>query len=266
MPELPCPDPVTVDVEVGGGAIHLVAEPRATATVEVTPLEDSETARQAATTTRVELVDGTLLVHAPEGANWLLRRLPKLRVTVAVPTGSRARIRTASADTTCRGGWEQVRVASASGDASVAEVTGDLVVNTASGDVRAERVGGRLTVKTVSGDVWAARVDGPVDVKSATGDIEIDTLGADLRAGTVSGDVRVGAARRGRVQVHSASGDTRIGVVAGTGVWLDLTTLSGRTSSDLEPGAEPLPHDLSVTVYTVSGDIAVHRVTQPAAA
>jgi hypothetical protein len=68
--------------------------------------------------------------------------------------------------------------------------------------------------------------------------------------------------RRGAVRVDTVSGAASVGVAAGTGVWLDLRTLSGSTSSDLNPGdqAPPTGHDLELQVRTVSGDIDVHRV------
>jgi DUF4097 and DUF4098 domain-containing protein YvlB len=138
-------------------------------------------------------------------------------------------------------------------------------VNSASGDVRAGRVDGGLSVNTASGDVKAQHVGGSAEVKGASADVEIDDLGGDLRSNTASGDVRVGAARQGTLRVNSASGDVSVGVVPGVGVWMDLNTLSGRTSSDLNMSGDspPASHDLTVQVRTLSGDIKIHRVSQP---
>jgi DUF4097 and DUF4098 domain-containing protein YvlB len=262
MTEFPCPGPVTVDLRLGGGVCEIRAEERDTAMVEVEPYDGTDAARQAARDIRVELSGDTLVIAAPEVGGWLFRRSPRLRVTAAVPAGSSGRLRVASADITCHGEWAQVKIYTASGDAHLEHVTGDLAVNSASGDVRAGQVGGRLTVNTASGDVSANRVGGPVEIKGASAGVDIDDLGADLRSTTASGDVRVGTARRGTVTVNSASGDVTIGVVTGTGVWLDLNTLSGRTSSDLNmSGDTPATgHDLTIQVRTMSGDIDVHRV------
>ena len=52
-----------------------------------------------------------------------------------------------------------------------------------------------------------------------------------MSAVSASGDVTVRDAARGEVICKSTSGDVAIGVRKGTLVWLDLTTVSGRTTS-----------------------------------
>lgn len=268
MPEYAHPGPINLEVRIAAGEVEIHAEPRETASAEVEPYDDSAGSRELAEKTRVEFSGDTLLISAPELGGWLLRRSPKLRVTARVPTGSSARIRVASADLHGYGEWSQVKLNSASGDAQLEQVTGDVSVNTASGDMRAVRVGGQLTVNTASGDITTRQVDGPVDIKSASGDVRIEHAAGDVNLKTASGDATIGAVRRGTVRAHSVSGDISVGVVSGTGVWLDLNTLSGRTRSDLDmgAGAPAAGHDLTVNVNTVSGDIAVHRVTLPTAA
>lgn len=268
MHEFSCSGPVIVDVRLGGGAIDLYAEPRDTAVVEVTPYDNSDTAQQAASETRVEMSGDTLLIGAPDTSGWLFRRSPRVRVVARVPEASTAYLKVASADASIHGAWSQAKVNTASGNVSVDHVTGDLSVNTASGDVRAARIGGRLSVNTASGDVNAQQVGGSVEVKGASADVEVGDLGGDLRSSTASGDVRVGTARQGTVRANSASGDVSVGVAPGVGVWLDLNTLSGRTNSDLDMtgDAPPTSHDLTIQVRTMSGDISIHRVNQPTVA
>lgn len=273
MAEFPTPGPITVDIRLAGGSVDLHAEPRTAAAVEVAPYDDSEASQEAADRTRVELSGDTLVIAAPDASGWLLRRSPRLRVSVRVPTGSSLRLKVATADITCHGEWASVRLGTAAGDAYLEEVTGDLTVNTASGDVRAVRVGGRLTVKTASGDVSAQEVAGSVDVKTASGDVQVEEVGGDLSSTTASGNVTVGACRRGAVRTNTVAGDVSVGVVSGTGVWLDLNTLSGKTRSDLavteggDPGSpRTAGPDLTVQVRTVSGNIDIHRVTLPASA
>jgi hypothetical protein len=272
MPEFPCPGPITVDLRLAGGTVELHAEPRDTAVVEIAPYDASDASQQAAEQTRVELAGDTLLIAAPDSSGWAIRwRVPRLRVTARVPAGSSARIRVAAADVTGHGEWSQVKLNAASGDAYLERVTGDLTVNTASGDVRAVQVGGRFTVVTASGDVSAQQVAGAIDIKSASGDVQIEESAADVNVKTASGDTQVRAARYGAVRANTVSGDVSVGVVSGTGVWLDLNTLTGRTSSDLNMtgagGAEtPADHTLTVQVRTVSGNIDIHRVTLPAPA
>lgn len=269
MPEFPCSTPVTVDARLAGGSLELIAEPRETATVEVAPYDDSDAARDAAERTQVEFTVDRLVIAAPDASGWALRwRAPRVRVTVRVPTDSSGRLRSASAETSCHGQWAAIQLNTASGAAEIDRVTGDLTVNTASGNLRADQAGGRLTVKTASGDVTARQVGGSADVKTASGNVQLDDAGADANVKTASGDVRVGAARHGTVSAHTVSGDVSVGVVTGTGVWMDLSSVSGQTRSDLAMSGEQGGggHQLTIQARTVSGNIDVHRVTTPTAA
>lgn len=266
MPEFACPHPVTVEARLGSGAIEIHAEPRDTALVEVSPVSESASARDAASQTRIDFSGNLLSISGPESNGWPFRRSPQLRVTARVPAGSSGRIRVLSANIACHGDWDQISLNTASGDGYIEHVTGDLSVNSASGKMRAARVGGRLTVNSVAGAITAQQVVGSVDVKSASGDVDLGDLRSNLLVHTASGDVRIGAARQGTIRINSASGDVSVGVVAGTGVWLDLSSLSGRTRSDLCHGTKPAPADptLTVQVRTMSGDIGVYRATAPA--
>ena len=66
------------------------------------------------------------------------------------------------------------------------------------------------------------------------------------------------------MRVNTVSGDVGIGVKSGTGVWLDVGTVSGRTRNGLDMGAggeasgSAGGHDLSLQLRTVSGDIDIH--------
>lgn len=270
MPEFACSGPINVDLRLAAGTVELHAEPRDTAIVEVAPYDNSDASRDAAAQARVELSGDTLTIAAPEGSGWLLRRSGRLRVTGRIPAGSTARLRVASADLSGHGQWRDVKLTTASGNAYFEQVAGDLTVNTASGDVRAGTIGGRLTVKTASGDVSAQQVGGSVEVTSASGDVQLDEANAGVSTKTASGNLRIGATRQGTLRLTTVSGDVSIGVVAGTGVWLDLNTLSGKTRSDLNMGGEggdtAPQHTLTLQVRTVSGDIEVHRVILPTAA
>src|SRR5438045_3569297 len=54
MREFACPEPITLQVKASAGALYVIAEPRDTATVDVTPYEDTEACRDAADRTLVE--------------------------------------------------------------------------------------------------------------------------------------------------------------------------------------------------------------------
>jgi hypothetical protein len=270
MREFDCPRPVTVSVRIGGGAVEIIAEERTTATVDVSPYDDSEGAREAAANARIEMRGDVLVVEAPEwSGGWLFRRSPRLRMDIRVPLDSGLAMKMASADARCQGRFSIATINTASGDVSIEHVTGDLSVNTASGDAHAHRVDGNIRVNGASGDVSIGRAGGEVSVHSASGDVELQQAAGSVRGNTASGDIRIGTAGRGAVKLNSASGDVSIGVPVGTGVWLDLNTMSGSTRSDLSMSDAPPTGgaaDLSVQVRTMSGDIDVHRVSVPTAA
>jgi hypothetical protein len=267
--EFDCPQPVALSLRIAGGGAEIVAEDRQTATVDVRPFDGSDAAQEAASATRVEMRDGALVVEAPEWTGWLFRRGPRVRVTARIPQGGDLTVKVASADVKAVGRYGTLSVNSASGDISVDHATGDGTVNTASGDVRLGRIDGELRLNAASGDLSIGHVGGDTSAHSASGDISIDRADASVKATTASGDVRVGVTSNGMTKINTASGDVSIGVATGTGVWLDLTTLSGDTHTDLampEGGGDQSTATLSLVVRTASGDIDVHRATATAAA
>jgi DUF4097 and DUF4098 domain-containing protein YvlB len=91
--------------------------------------------------------------------------------------------------------------------------------------------------------------------------VTVEHAGNATTIKTASGDVTVGAAAGEVVQVQTASGDISVGVPRDPRVWLDLHSLSGRISSDLDeessdPGRAP---DLTLTLESVSGRIRIGR-------
>ncbi|BCB82332.1 hypothetical protein GCM10022251_47530 [Phytohabitans flavus] len=269
MSEFPTAGPVNAVVKLPAGALEITAEERDTAVVDVQPYDDRPASHEAAERTTVELRGDTLTVAVPDGG-WLARRPASLLITIRVPLDSRLRLRTASADVTCRGRFAALDAVGASGDMFLEHIAGDAKVKIASGDVTAGQVDGELQVSGAAGDVTAQQVGGPVDTSVASGRIDIGTAGAGVKARTASGEVRIGSAHRGTVKVRTASGDVAVGVRSGTGVWLDLGTISGRTTNDLDMtaagGGGEAGHELSVEVRTASGDIAIRRVPAEAAA
>ncbi|MBF9135101.1 DUF4097 family beta strand repeat protein [Plantactinospora sp. S1510] len=264
MYEFPRTAPVTVVVELPAGDLEILAEDRESAVVDVQPHDASGPSREQAEQTRVELTGDTLSVIAPHRSLGGMFRFRSggVRVRVRVPLDSTARTRTASADTRCRGRHADLTIESASGDVEIDHATGNATVQTASGDVRVTRVDGRLEVKGASGGLTARQVGGPVKARLASGHVEIADAGDGVEVKTASGDVLLGLTRQGRVRIGTASGDVGVGVRPGTGVWLDLNTISGRTRNGLDmagSGATPNGHQLNLEVRTVSGDIDVHR-------
>ena len=236
--EFPAEGPVDLQVRIPAGSIAVTATPTQTISVRI----DSDDSTDSNGAARVELSAGELTITAPDRRR-LLGRSPGLDVAVIVPPGSRCGAVTASADITCRGDLGGLRARTASGDVTAGRVLGETEVSTSSGDVRLERCV-RAWVKSVSGDIWVGGADGGVDSQS------------------VSGDIHIGGVTVGEITANTTSGDITITVVPGTGVRLDLSTLSGDASSELrhddDDGADG-PADATLTCRSISGDVTLRR-------
>lgn len=70
---------------------------------------------------------------------------------------------------------------------------------------------------------------------------------------------------RGAASINSASGTIRVGIAEGTEAWLDLHSVSGHVSSELNQTKAPTDGAGSVGVQarTLSGDIMVTRSHSP---
>jgi hypothetical protein len=261
--EFPHAGPVDATIRVGAGLIDIVGADATSATVEVSPYDESSASRTAAAETRVAFDRGRLTVESPDrGAGGWIRRSGQVRVSVRLPQQSTVSVTTGSADIRLDGPLGAAEVQSGSGDLSAGHVAGDLTFRTGSGDIQVTEIGGHLRGHTGSGDVAVRLAKGPAEVKTASGDVTIDAADAAVWASTASGDVQVRTLRGDTAKVTTASGDVSVGVPAGTNVWLDLTTASGSTRSDLTMSDTP-PADgakLTLSVNTASGDIDVHRV------
>src|SRR3954470_13082648 len=241
MYEFEHPTPVTIALRAHRGSVEILAEPRDTVEVEVVPIDDSDAAREAASTTRVVLEGDTLLVQVPGADYWHWRRTPRLRITVKAPAGSALAGKSASADVHAAGVYSVVQLDVASADVAVEEITGDAQLEAASGDLTVGRVGGALRIRTASGGIHIGDVTGDVSAETASGGIAMRSGGGSLRAKSASGSIRVGMLRQGQARIGTASGDVQVGVAPGTGVWLDLNTASGRSTSDLAMKGETRP-------------------------
>jgi hypothetical protein len=261
--EFACTGPVQAEVDLGAGVLLVTATDDLTATVVVSPGDSRDGSRAAVEQTSVEFDRDRLTIHGPRTTGWnFLRGGSQLRIEVRLPTDSGVAAQLGSADVRTAGRLGTVEVRTGSGDISVAETSGDLRVQSGSGDVRTDLIGREFQAVTASGDVSASRVLGVVSVKAASGDVVIDDPHGPVHLNTASGDIRVGAVRGQELHAHSASGDVVVGVPSGRKVWLDLSTMSGSTSSDLDMTGQT-PSDGPVTtiqVRTMSGDIQIRRV------
>jgi DUF4097 and DUF4098 domain-containing protein YvlB len=264
MPDFPADGPIAATIRISSGALRIIAEARDTVDVDVRPGSPGDAARQAAAETIVEMTAEGLIVETPQARGFLVRRSPALNITVRLPSDSRIMVRSASADITCEGRLASADINSASGDLSIEHVAGDFERHSASGDTQFRRVDGNMNSNSASGDVRGGAVGGDFTSKSASGDLTLDAVGGSVRAASASGDVHVGNLSRGTTNIHSASGDVFLGVAEGTAVWMDVSTLSGDTRSDLNVSdSSPTGGGtaLELTVRTASGDITIRRAT-----
>lgn len=255
--EFPGSEPIDVLVDVAAGSIAVSAEP-----VDVTTVQIEGAGRGSEfllSEVSVTFEQGHLEIIEPKDVRNRLRGHAGLDVTVTAPAGSSGVVRTASADVSCMGRLGALEARTASGDVTVSTVTGPLQVKTASGDVWLERTVADAQVNTASGDIQLRQADGDATMQSASGDVTIGQAAASVQVQTASGDIHIGSVTQGGVTVKTASGDTEVGVAAGVGVYLDLSTLTGHISSQLD---EIEGHDdvrLQVSCRSVTGGIRITR-------
>lgn len=261
--------PVRLYVEVPLGRVRVQLGDTAATRVEVS-------GRDAEQVT-VTLEGQELSVVAPKHASRLLGRQHEVDVVATVPVASDVAARTGSGDISVTGEAGRVALRSGSGDVLVEVVGGEGRIETGSGDVRVGRVRDELAVKcgsgdvtldvveaatvvsTGSGDVVVTRAGAPVAVKTGSGQVRVVEALDDVRTTSGNGDLELVTVHRGRVDAKTASGDVRVGVVAGVPVFTDVQTVSGRISSGLQGAGRPAEGQAHVEVHatTVSGDVVL---------
>ncbi|HEU4842247.1 MAG TPA: DUF4097 family beta strand repeat-containing protein [Ilumatobacteraceae bacterium] len=274
------PVPPRLSIELRAGTVAVDTAEVAETTVELVPLDDSRSTKEAIGAALVEQHGDDVVVHVPERFGSFVGRAPNIAVRVAAPDDSALRVKTGSAAVTANGRYGTTKVDTGSGDVELGVITDSARVNSGSGDVRIERVDKDVAVKTGSGDVVLGTVAGEISFSSGSGDLELVAGGralvaktgsgnvvvgaapADVRVTTASGDIRIDAIDEGEVRAKAASGDIQAGVRGGAAAWLDVRTVSGRVSSGLDARGEPEPGQRQVRLQlsTVSGDIDLARV------
>jgi hypothetical protein len=247
-----------IEVRNASGSVSVEAREAAEElSVEITPLDTA--AEQLLDRIDLFFTHSRLRVEAPERR---LLRTPSFAVAVVTPPDADVRVATASADTTLRGRLGTVEVTSASGDLAVEECD-RLELRTASGDGRIGTVTGPATAASASGDLRGITAAAGLKARTASGDIAVDEAAGDVSLSTASGDLTVARMAEGSVQAKTMSGDVEVGVVPGLRIWLDLSSVSGRMSSQLteDDGASgDGPAQLSLSLRSVSGDLRIRRV------
>jgi DUF4097 and DUF4098 domain-containing protein YvlB len=229
------PEPPKLRVSLASGSIRLETAETAETRVELEgPGEDDA---------KIELRGNDLIVEVERRKMFSKNGH---RVVISAPNGAQVDVNTASADVEGRGRFAAVEANAASGDLSFEDVEGRVSVNTASGDVRVDSAGG------------------DVRVNSASGDVTVGEARQDVRIRTASGDIDVRSSVEGKVEIQSASGDVEVGIRRGSKVWIDASSMSGDTTSELELSDVPTPSEgptVELKIRTMSGDITVRRAS-----
>jgi hypothetical protein len=281
MPTFDTPGPTSVQLSLGfiSANVRVTAEDRTDTTVDIRPVDPSSKADvKAAEQTRVEYLEGRILVRAPRlGA--FFSRTGMVDLTVALPTGSTLSGETGMGELLCEGrlgecrfktGFGDIRLdhagpvdlTSASGDVTVDYAGTGAHIKASNGAINVRRIDGPATVRNSNGATWLGEVDGDLSVNAGNGSIAVDRAGADVTARTANGGVRIGEVARGEVSLVSAAGPLDVGIRAGTAAWLDLKTSAGRVRNELAEAPGPTDGDQTVQVRarTYVGDILVRRI------
>jgi hypothetical protein len=237
--EFPTDEAVDLHVRIVSGSVTVTAAATRTATVTLT---GNRLGAGDQSDARVEFDQGTLSVRGPEGH--LLSRHGSVDARVDLPEGSSCLVDTVSADVRCAGDLAAVDI------------------RTVSGDIDAERVSGLARVHSASGDVDLGAA-GTAKAQTTSGDVAIGQVG-DVSVRTASGDVRIDTATGREVDVKSSSGDIGVGVPPGMGVYLDLSSVSGTVTSELDPAEDAGGPEMTLECRTISGDVTVGRAARPA--
>jgi DUF4097 and DUF4098 domain-containing protein YvlB len=263
--------PVEIDVRLASGDIEV--DPTAEGRVEVELIAHDEESQRLVDDARIELSPHgnrpTIVVDVPQKRGFSLNLFGRsgIECRIRCPHDSGLAIRTKSADVSARGTLGGLNVATASGDIDIDRVSGGVNVKSASSDFSAREIGGGVNIQTASGDIDVSVARGPVNVTSVSGDISIGEAYDNVSANSVSGDQDHGAVMQGVVAVHSVSGDVTIAVRRGSKAFLDCTTVSGDTVSELELSSDAPAGDgplVEIRAKTVSGDIRITRASAPA--
>jgi hypothetical protein len=263
--------PVELDVRLANGDIEV--DPTAEGRVEIDLIAHDEESQRLVDDARIELSPHghrpTIVVDVPQkrGFNLNLFGRGGIECRIRCPHDSGLSVRTKSADLSARGTLGGLNVATASGDIDVDRISGGANVKSASSDFSAREIGGGVNIQTASGDIDISIARGPVNVTSVSGDISIGEAYNNVNANSVSGDQDHGAVMQGVVAAHSVSGDVTIAVRRGSKAFLDCTTVSGDTTSELELTSDAPAGDgplVEIRAKTVSGDIRITRAPAPA--
>lgn len=257
--DFPATGPIDVLVEVSAGSVRIAAEQTETVTVDVRSTASRQHSGELADEVQVDFADGRLeIVEPPQRHSWL-RFTGGLDVSVTLPAGSRCWVTTASADVNISGELGSLAAKTASGKVVADAITGTAEVSTVSGRIRVNEAAGQVSAKSASGAVELGQVGSGLDVNTVSGKVEIGKADADATIRTASGRVKIGSLSRGRAEIATVSGEIKVHIAKGAGVYLDVSSLTGRVTSELEPPESSGQVDLRVQCRSISGGVKIGR-------
>ena len=262
------PGAVRLEIELTTGRVDVQTSDTEETTVELVPLNSSDATLRAVEEAAIIHDEHSGLhrvrVQVGKQKGFYFGRGPQVQVTVNCPTGTALSVASAAATVRAEGRYGDAEIKAVSGDTMLSEVDGEARVKSVSGDMRLGRVGARADLGSVSGDIRLDQVEGACTAKTVSGDVMIGDAHTSVEMTTVSGDQQLSAVQAGRIELRSVSGDIRIGVRRGTGVFMDVNSRSGDLTSELDTSAgegegEGSGAQVEIRASSVSGDISIVR-------
>ena len=214
------PEPISAVLNIPAGSITFVAADQAETAVEVRPANAAKSRDvKAAEATKVEYADGVLRVEVV-AKNQYFGPSGAVAVTVQLPTGSRAEVKTASVELRATG------------------QLGDVVVEGAQGLIDLQDVASARIASSAS-DVSIGRLNGPAEIR------------------TSKGDIRIAEAVRGDLVLRTDVGEIEVGAAAGVSATLDAGTATGRIDNALKNSGAA---ELTIHATTSVGDIVARSL------
>lgn len=271
------PAPIRLRVDIPHGRIKVLAEETAVTRIELIARHGDSTARAWIAEAEITQTGDDILVRVHR-RGLVLFGGGSIEAVVHAPLDSAVKLSTGSGrvETVGRLGdvnagsgsgfvhlddCAEARAHTGSGDIVIAGSAGSVDAKTGSGRISVGKVGANARIVTGSGHAELAEVAGNAMLTTASGNIEIGQAGDGLEAFAASGSIQVRRADHGRVRAKTLSGRICVGVAKGSAALLDISTMSGRVNSDLQPGEAPGDGEkhVELVLSTMSGNVDVAR-------
>jgi len=279
MPVFASPEPITLDLDLAVGRVHVVTSDRVDTTVDVLPGDPDRAGDvRAARDVRADFAAGVLSLVATKTWRFIGPGDHHIDIEIGLPSGSEVRGKISAGSLTVDGRLGTCSVRVGAGDIRVDAVgrlalhtgAGSIVVGTAVGEATAStgagsiRIGtldGDAEIKNVAGSTTLGTVTGSLTVKGGHGDITIDRVvdRADVRSGYAC--IRIERVEGGEVHLENGYGAIEVGIPEGVAAWLDVASQHGPVRNELDAVASPADTDRTaqVTARNDWGSIVIRR-------